>query len=249
MPTCELTEKVVLTYLSLSEAEIHPQENFYQVLTPLECAKELEGLPYPEKNQYHFAFGSCQNPEVEVIRRGSSRLERIVSSIRRKSFLAQAFFPGSPLTPAVVVHFKIAYLTDLRREELILLWQDLVTGQIRELTEAELSSWGQPQLESGNATILNGNLTYTEAYSQLCQYTRTLALGRDSSWARDARIRWREAIGDLEAHYQRALRERSREDLSQERERRLRELEMRFRPRILAIPLSFALVYTPNGSS
>lgn len=244
----ELTEKVVLTYLSLSGAEIHPQEGFFEVLTPLECAKELEGLPYPEKNQYYFTFRPCQNPDVEMIRQGSSRLERIVGSIRKNSFLAKAYFPGSPLEPGLLVQFKISYLTDQRTEKLVLLWQSLITGSIRDVTEEELSGWGQPQGES-HSTLLTGNLTYTDAYSQLCEYVRNLALSQEDSWARDARIRWREAIRDLEAHYQRALRERGGEKLAAERERRLRELEMRFRPRILAIPLNFALVYTPSGSN
>jgi|GEM_PF-2548500 len=245
----ELTEKVVLDYLALSGAEIHPKEDCYHVLTPLECAKELEGLPYPEINQYHFSFKTSQNPEHEVIRAGSSRLERIVSSIRKNSFLAQAFFPGSPLVPGLLVHFKFSYLTDQRTEELVLLWQNLVDGQIQELQKTDLTKWGQPQLKAGPAKLLEEKLTYADAYSELCEYARSLALARDDAWAQSARIRWREAIGDLEAHYQRALRERGGEDLAGERERRLRELEMRFRPRILAIPLSFALVYTPRAQA
>jgi hypothetical protein len=246
----ELTEQVTLKYLSLRSAEIKRQESCYEVLAPLECAKELEGLPYPNKNQYRFSFKPCPDPEVEVIRAGSSRLERIVGSIRKNSFLVKAFFSGLQLTPGLLVNFKIAYLTDQRAEELLLLHLNLVTGEIKQLTAEEPATWGEARQEPDSGQKIQAQaITYEAASEKLCSHVRELALARDQNWARSARIRWREAIRDLEAHYQRALREHGGEEKTDERQRRLRELEMRFRPRILAIPLSFALVYTESGSN
>ena len=243
------TEQVVLKYLTLFGAEIQKTQTCYEILAPLELAKALEGLPYPNKNQYRFSFQPCDDPEVEVIRPGSSRLERIVGTILQKSFFARAFFPGSPLAPSLLVHFKVVYLTDQRLEELLLLNMDLMTGEIQKLTLKQLSLWGEAQREPGDAHVLSAKISYEDAFQTLCSHVKSLALSRERDWARSARIRWREAILDLESHYQRALRERGGEEKALERERRLRELEMRYRPRILAIPLNFALVYTPMGTS
>ena len=243
------TEQVVLKYLTLFGAEIQrprPATKFWH----LELAKALEGLPYPNKNQYRFSFQPCDDPEVEVIRPGSSRLERIVGTIRQKSFFARAFFPGSPLAPSLLVHFKVVYLTDQRLEELLLLNMDLMTGEIQKLTLKQLSLWGEAQREPGDAHVLSAKISYEDAFQTLCSHVKSLALSRERDWARSARMaRSAEAILDLESHYQRALRERGGEEKALERERRLRELEMRYRPRILAIPLNFALVYTPMGTS
>ena len=94
-----------------------------------------------------------------------------MGTIRQKSFFLPGLFPGSPLAPSLLVHFKVVYLTDQRLEELLLLNMDLMTVRDPKAHFEQLSLWGEAQREPGDAHVLSAKISLMKMLSRRCAAT------------------------------------------------------------------------------
>lgn len=184
---------------------------------------------------------------------GTRRLEQLFASACRRGAYLQLFEEppetGIPLSPASVpyatwlgVNYKISFISDMKREELMSLGIHLSTGEIAEdffgkLKHRTLSLRMPPR------TMLRETITLERAARQLEQVVFDRLRSQDYTWAAEARSRLREEEERLAAYYgdllaAAGLEPEAREELENQYAKRRDEIRWQHEPRIEVCPVN-----------
>jgi hypothetical protein len=154
--------------------------------------------------------------------------------------------------PTLLLNFKIAYVTDEKREELICLAINLSTGKlytdyINRLSQLSLSS--TPPM----TPLTRRRVSCRKAYGMAKTYIGEHIARRDKSWIDEAVSRLDAEIRQLDAYFEGIIAEAGddfdkKERLRQEKEKYVNEQKLKFNPRVSVDLINLGLVYIPHLS-
>lgn len=183
---------------------------------------------------------------------GSRRLEQLFASACRKGAYLQLFEepPASsggsraalPYATWLGVNYKISFICDMKREQLMSLGIHLSTGELAEdffakLKDRRLTARMPPR------TVLGDTISLERAAGRLEQAVTDRLAGLDYGWADDARQRLAEEEARIDAYFgdllaASGLDPEEREALVRQREQRLAEIRWQHAPRIEVRPVN-----------
>lgn len=183
---------------------------------------------------------------------GSRRFEQIIASACDKGAYVQLFEdpPALPVGAAVSipystwlgVNYKVDFICDMKREEIVSLGICMSTGEIvsdfqMRLHHKKLS----PRIPTH--TTLREKITLERAVQGLEAYVEERLKRADYNWARDALERMAEELDRIDAYYGGMLRAAGIEavqkaEFERQYARRREEIEWQYRPRIEVCPIN-----------
>jgi hypothetical protein len=204
-------------------------------------------------------------PRKELIRYGCSRLEQIFRSVRERgrfvNLYEQPLNPDRYRTPGALtytawlcVNYKVAFICDMKRDELHSLGISLTTGEIvasfhDRVRERHLA----PKLPA-NASVRRTIPLY-DAAVELEKHIERHVLAADHRWAEEAHERLLEELARIDGYYEDVAAslkdEAERAAARAQHEARRSEAEWQHRPRVEASVMScglFHLLASPRGS-
>jgi len=251
------------------------QPDFLQVELPREIDKELTDRPYYW--MYVEAIGQdvpntvlslTFDPDVEIegveklefVTLGSFRLNKLIESAQKRGRFTKAFqssgvIPGTQLTPYLLTTFKLAFVADRRRDEMLSYGINLCTGQIVPGFYEQVESRRFAPAPSELAGTKPLALSVEDGYRRLLEEVEAEIHSRDHAWAREAAANLERELDQLETYYQSlglvnedALKtddekEKKAALYAAERELRIAELKWRCEPRVQIAPFHFGLLY------
>ncbi|RKD25531.1 hypothetical protein BEP19_00880 [Ammoniphilus oxalaticus] len=266
-------------YFKAFESEfVESNDAYFSVELPIEVDKDLGNRPfywtYVEKIgiphnplTLTFIFDREQTPEEirgEELPFGSRRLHQIFESAKKHGKFARLYetppniptgsLPSFPLTPWLCVNYKIEFICDQKRDLLLPLGINLISGQIVKDFYNQVNSLPlTPKLPNYTFTM-QPIFGLESAANRLEQYIQSIVDKEDDEWAKQASRRLEEEKQLIEAYYceevnQRAKQgeeeeaEQLRQQVQDEKEMRLKELIWQFEPRIQVTALNTGLFY------
>lgn len=183
---------------------------------------------------------------------GSRRLEQLFDSACRKGAYLQ-LFEEPPALPAgrigtvsystwLGVNYKISYICDMKKEELLSLGIHLATGEIADQFFAKLEGRKlTPRLPP--RTMLSESISLERAASLLEQVVFARLGRQDTAWATEARARLAEEQARIDAYYEELLANagpepEEREKIVAQHEKRREEIRWQHEPRIEVCPVN-----------
>lgn len=193
---------------------------------------------------------------------GARRLEQLFDSACRKGAYLQLFEqppdlpPGSavsvPYATWLVVNYKISYICDMKREELMSLGIHLATGEIAtdfigKLVNKRLSPRMPPR------TTLTEAISLARAAELLEQVIIGHLNRQDTAWAEEARARLAEEQERIDAYYEdllagEGLEPETRQALEGQHDKRREEIRWQHEPRIEVCPVNSGLFHLLTDS-
>lgn len=196
-------------------------------------------------------------PRKETIRFGCGRLDQIFRTVKENGRFVNLFEqpPHSGIRRAsgpmaytswLCVNYKVAFICDMKRDELYSLGISLTTGEIATGFHDRVSARTlSPRLPSN--TRLQHNLALPRAAGELERYIETLVLAADHAWAEEAHDRLLNELARIDGFYEELLRqakdEEERSSIAAQHEARRAELEWQHRPRIEASAINCGLFH------
>lgn len=188
---------------------------------------------------------------------GARRLEQLFDSACRKGAYLQLFEeppglpPGSaasvPYATWLGVNYKISYICDMKKEELMSLGIHLATGEIADdfigkLADRRLSPRMPPR------TTLTDAISLSRAAELLEQVILRHLNRQDTAWAEEARERLAEEQARIDAYYgdllaTEGLEPETRQALAEQHENRRAEIRWQHEPRIEVCPVNSGLFH------
>lgn len=188
---------------------------------------------------------------------GARRLEQLFDSACRKGAYLQLFeeppdpqpgtFVSVPYATWLGVNYKISYICDMKREELMSLGIHLATGEIvtdffGKLANRRLTPRMPPR------TTLTESISLTRAAELLEQIIVDHLNGQDTTWAADARARLAEEQERIDAYYgdllgNAGLEPEDRATITEQHENRREEIRWQHEPRIEVCPVNSGLFH------
>lgn len=150
------------------------------------------------------------------------------------------------LTPWILINYKIEYISDKKREKIISLGLNLINGIIvEEFYAFALKKKLTPKLP---AYLFTKSALYTAstAIEMLQNHIATILNGEDNGWASQAREKLDSETNNLLLYYKELQSKASEEHLEKlelEKEKRLAEIDLQYRPRISVNMINLAIVY------
>jgi hypothetical protein len=256
------TQRYVRTFFEAVKAPILREEPYFlQVELPREIDKELSDRPYywmwvdasgedVENTVLNLAF----DPDVavdgldtlELVAPGSFRLEKIFEATKKRGrFTLQYEKTEGALHPLLVVNYKISFIADRCRDEIVSFGIDLTNGAILPHAFHTLAALPFEPEPPSTCTLLHPSLSVEEAWRILQSAVTTYISHSDQSWAAEAEKQLQREKKQLEDYYASLI--RTEEDdlslLAAERDLRISELEWRCQPRIAIKPFNIAILY------
>lgn len=187
----------------------------------------------------------------EPIIYGSRRLEQIFAAVCDKGMYVQQFEdpPASPRgSPSAVsysswlgVNYKIEYICDMKREELVSLGLNMNTGEIvPDFHDRMLQRSLSPRIPA--RTSLRETISLERAVSSLERTMEQHLAKADYRWAEEAVQRMNEEIERIDGFYagllgSQGLEEEQKNELESQYARRREEIEWQYRPRVEVKPI------------
>lgn len=253
------------------------QEDFLQVELPREIDKELTDRPYYW--MYVEAMGQdvpnsvlslAFDPDLEIegvermefVTLGSFRLNKIIESTQKRGRITRAYqkVSAKPLAPYLMTTFKLSFIADRRRDEIVSYGVHLGNGSVvRDLYErVENLAFGEsPGI---GAMVQPAGLTLEEGYRRLKQSLIEEIEGLDHSWAEEADAHLAQELEQLETYYESLGlvnaddaktdddKEKKAAMYAAERELRIAELKWRCAPRVQVEPFHFGMLYVAEDA-
>lgn len=259
--------------------ETHPA--YFSVELPIEVDKDLGNRPFywtyvekigiePNPLTLTFIFDADRTPEEtrgEVLAFGSRRLRQIFDSAKKHGKYVRLYESPSldnvprslaslPLTPWLCVNYKIEFICDQKKDMLLPLGINLISGQISSGLFEKLKTLAlTPKLPDYTFTT-QPIFSFESAADRLEQRVQSIIDQEDTGWAEQATIRLEEEKGFIESFYSEAESnvDRAKETnepniaeerakLAKEKEMRLKELNWQFEPRIEVSVINSGLFY------
>lgn len=202
------------------------------------------------------ASSTYQSGRIEYVGFGSAMLQRILQAIKLRGQFVHLYEepPGdasSILSEAVaytswlIVNYKIAFLCDMKRDELHSLGISLATGDIVEQCHAHVKNKAlTPKLPAH--THLRETISLQRARNELVQYITRKLEAYDADWAAAAYERMQAESNTIHSYYNDLL-EQAEEDVKADIElqyrNRLTEIEWQYKPRIEITPVNGGLFH------
>lgn len=238
-----------------------------------EADKQLMNRPYywgfiertgevPETMTITFVFdheaiaaGAYNSGRVEYVGYGSSMLQQIIQAIKARGQFVHLYeeppqasaMHGDAIayTSWLIVNYKIAFLCDMKRDELHSLGISLATGDIVENGHAHVMNKAlTPKLPAH--THLRETISLQRAQSELVHYLTRKLEAYDAEWAAAAYDRMHTETETIRTYYNDLLLqvdEESKADIEQQYRNRLTEIEWQFKPRIEINPVNGGLFH------
>lgn len=251
------------------------QPDFLQVELPREIDKELTDRPYywmyiEATNQQvpNTVLSLSFQPDVqmegvdkiEFVTLGSFRLNKLIESAQKRGRFTRSYqqatvFGAGAYVPVLLTTFKLSFVADRRRDEMVSYAVHLGTGQVqRDFYECvEQLPFGEHP--AAGSPLPAERLTLEQGYLKLRERLIEEIEGLDHAWALDADAHLAQELEQLETYYDslglvNADEVKSDEEKTKkaamyaaERELRIEELKWRCAPRIGIEPFHFALLY------
>jgi len=242
----------------------------------VEVDKDLTNRPYywtfvertgtpPETMTMTFIFDPDQAPDRvhgEVIRFGSERLKQIFHSSKKRGKIVRlfqttedtTFKPSSDennlqiLHPWLGVNYKIEWISDKKKEQILSLGINLGTGEMQENFFSIVKNRRLSPVLPPNVSTLSPFITFREAALQLEEWILHEIHQEDFSWAYEAEERLTEEIEQLNRYYDipekeqdQPLKDQSLLDV--EKKQRIKEIKRQYSPKIIVSPINYGLFY------
>jgi len=255
------------------------QPDFLQVELPREIDKELTDRPYywmyveaTGQDVPNSVLSLSFQPDLQVegvekiefVTLGSFRLNKLIESAQKRGRFVQVYqqsgvLTGGTLTPWLLSTFKISFVADRRRDEMVSYAVNLHDGRVlRDFYEqvADVAFADQPP---AHVQTRPAALTEPIAYQRLREQVEADLRALDHTWALDAEYHLEREMEQLETYYQslglvnddtaHTDDEKAKKAAlyAAERELRLAELKWRCAPRITVAPFHFARIYCADG--
>jgi hypothetical protein len=254
------------------------QPDFLQVELPREIDKELTDRPFywmyveaTGQDVPNSVLSLAFDPDLEVegvdrmefVTLGSFRLNKIIESVQKRGRYTRAYLTGGlatgrRLVPHLLTTFKLSFVADRRRDEMVSYAVNLVTGTVTrdayELVENLPLASSPSDLSTTAEPAISPEQGYQRIRDALTEEIRAL----DHSWAEEAAHHLEQERSQLETYYDslglvnqdevKTDEEKAKKAAmyAAERELRIAELEWRCAPRIGIEPFHFALLYLPD---
>lgn len=233
-----------------------------------EADKQLMNRPYywgfiertnevPETMTITFTFslqttspGTYNSGRVEYVGYGSAMLQRIMQAIKAKgqfvhlyeepSYASAMHSEAIAYTTWLIVNYKIAFLCDMKRDELHSIGISLATGDIVEHAHSYvLNKPLTPKLPAH--THLRETISLQRAQSECVRYLTRKLEAYDAKWAADAYERMQAESEVIHAYYNDLLKQADEDlkaDIEQQYDNRLTEIEWQYKPRVEIAPIN-----------
>ncbi len=221
-----------------------------------------EGAAPPARNTIMPLFAAPTNRILEeTVVFGSRRLEQIFHAAHAKGRYVQLFeqppeveagtYASVPYSTWLGVHYKIEFICDMKREEIVSLGICINTGEIVDGFEERIRG-RQLTTRIPARTMLRELITLGRAASALESHIESSLRQADYEWASQALERMEEEMDRIDSYYGAALKHarelpaigepseeavRRREELEQEYVRRKEEIEWQYKPRVEVAPI------------
>ncbi|WP_157729451.1 YqhG family protein [Tumebacillus algifaecis] len=253
------------------------QVNFLQVELPRDVDKELTDRPYYW--MYVEAIGQevpnsvlslAFDPDLviegvermEFVTLGSFRLNKIIESTQKRGRVTKAYqlVNAKPLAPYLMTTFKLSYIADRRRDEIVSYGVHLGTGEVVPEFDARLANLPFRETPPAAAMLQPVQLSLAEGYRRLKASLTEQIERLDHSWAEQAEAHLAQELEQLETYYESlgllhadesktAVEQEKKAALyAAERELRVAELRWRCAPRVQIEPFHFGWVYVADDS-
>ncbi len=257
-----------------AEPETMSMKFLFDPANPEDPAAPGETSP-PVRNAMMPLFAAPSNRILEeTVVFGSRRLEQIFHSAHSKGRYVQLFeeppeltagtYSSVPYTTWLGVNYKIEFICDMKREEMISLGISMNTGEVvtdfeERVRVRKLTSRIPPR------TMLRESITLARAVMTLESYIEQQLRQADYEWASKALERMEEEMARIDSYYGAALKEklerivdsgqrdassevepmseaateaaRRRDELTAEYTRRKEEIEWQYKPRVEVAPI------------
>ncbi len=236
--------------------------DYFSVQLPIEVDKDLGNRPFywtyverlnlePQPMFMNFIFHSekvPQNFRGEKITFGSPRLLQFFSSalrhgqyIRLYEHTDKRITPqgNNPLLPWLGVNIRVSMICDVKKDRLLSLGFNLVHGTIVDSFLSTLNNKECKQVMPDFAYTIPPIFSIESAMGKIEGYIHQQIQQEDQSWAHQARERLSREMSLVEHFYV----ENSKEQKTEEKEKRLEELRWQFEPRIEVDIINGGLFY------
>ena len=203
----------------------------------------LPGPGAPRMPRETVAFGSRMLSRLFDVVRQCGRFVQLYEEIPVRRETRVRHDGLQPLGTVAVVNYKIEYVCDMKRNELVSLAIDLNSGRILENAMERLAGrrW-TPKLPP-DAYVAAPRLSLARALDELEMWLKTRLKQSDCRWAAEAYARWLDETARVDAYYAELAddavnRKRGEEqqtpedDASEQYERRKAEIDRQYKPRI-----------------
>ncbi len=248
------------------------QTDFLQVELPREIDKQLTDRPYywmyveatgqqVPNTVLSLSFDRSVAVEgiekIEYVTLGSFRLNKMIETAQKRGRVTRAYQQVSAkrLSPYLMTTFKISFLADRRRDEMVSYGVHLGHGSVEADFYPRIESLTFGEHPCSAAQVERSVLSLAEGYQLLKANITSEIAALDHSWAEDADAHLAEELEQLETYYHslgliHADERATDEERSQkatlyaaERDLRISELKWRCAPRIQIEPFHFAVLY------
>ncbi|HEU4963316.1 MAG TPA: YqhG family protein [Bacilli bacterium] len=253
------------------------QEDFLQVELPREIDKELIERRYywmyieaTNQDPPNTVLSMSYRPDLQIegvdkldfVTLGSFLLNKIIESTQKRGRFTRAYQqglrPGTPLQPVLLTTFKLSFVADRRRDEIVSYAVHLGTGRvIRDFYDrVEHVSMGATASEL--TPPLSPRYTCEQGYELIREALQAEIEALDHTWAEEAEAHLQAELEQLETYYESltlvSASETKNADEQQkkagayaaERELRVAELKWRCAPRVQIEPFHFGLLYVAD---
>ncbi|MCX7571443.1 hypothetical protein OS242_15945 [Tumebacillus sp. DT12] len=255
------------------------QPDFLQVELPRDIDKELTDRPFywmyveatgqnPANSVLSLSFAPGVEMEgverIEFVTLGSFRLNKIIESVQKRGRFTRAYQTGAgtagrALSPYLLATFKLSFVADRRRDEMVSYAVDLRSGQVFREAYGEIERLTLTDAPARTVTTSSPSLSLSEGYHIIRQAVEGDISALDHTWAEEANEHLAREREQLETYYESLClvnadenktdgeKEKKAAMYAAERELRIAELEWRCAPRIAIAPFHFGLLYLADG--
>lgn len=253
------------------------QEDFLQVELPREIDKELIERRYywmyieaTNQNPPNTVLSMSFRPDLEIegvdkmdfVTLGSFLLNKIIESTQKRGRFTRAYqkvtMPGTRLQPMLLTTFKLSFVADRRRDEMVSYGVDLLTGRVVRDFYEQVEKLPFQAAPSEFTPPVEPKYTVDQGYQKIREALQAEIEALDHTWAEEADEHLKREIEQLETYYDSLTlvsnsEAKNPEEQSKkasayaaERELRLAELKWRCAPRVQIEPFHVGLLYVVN---
>jgi hypothetical protein len=251
------------------------QDHFLQVELPREIDKELTDRPYywmyieaTGQQVPNTVLSLSFDPELavegvekmEFVTLGSFRLNKMIESAQKRGRVTKAYqkVSAKPLVPYLMTTFKLSFVADRRRDEMVSYGVHLGNGSvIRDFYErVQGLPFGSEPTRMAQSPVLSLSKGYERLKESLLAEIEQL----DHTWAEEANAHLALELEQLETYYHSlglANADESKSDeekkkkaamYAAERELRIAELKWRCSPRVQIEPFHFGVLFVAEDA-
>lgn len=280
MNQAEIRSYVERYFHAFQSEFVESNEAYFSVQLPIEVDKDLGNRPFywsyvekigmePNPLTLTFIFDREQIPEGirgEELPFGSRRLHQIFDSAKKHGKYVRLYeevsplapkssFSSYPLVPWLCINYKIEFICDQKRDLLLPLGLNLISGEIVDGMYEKLERLPLTPKQPDYTFTMQPIFGLESAANRLEQYIQHLVDQEDFQWATEAKQRLEEERLLIESFYsEESLRQKSAEEAKEEwaerkkkieaeKDMRLKELSWQFEPRIQASVVNTGLFY------